>query len=95
MSWKRGESSNLLLKYSVLKFLMSPCSLLAILATILEIKLKFLNAFFSAPNGQKFQFPSERALPEVLKTHLTFNTSALFVGVMASQTWEPFFWDTL
>ena len=44
---------------------------------------------------KKCQCPSVRALPEVLKTHLTLNSSVIFVGAMASQTWESFFWDTL
>ena len=38
---KKENSAICLLKYSVFKFSISQCSLLAILATILKIKLKF------------------------------------------------------
>ena len=45
--------------------------------------------------NEKFQCPSERGGPEDFKNHPTFVPSAIFGGVMASQTWEHFFWDTL
>ena len=45
--------------------------------------------------NEKFQCPSERGGPEDFKNHPTFVSSAFFGGVMASQTWEHFFWDTL
>ena len=51
-----------------------------------------------APVGaknEKFQCPSEREGPEDFKNQPTFVPSAILGGVMASQTWEHFFWDTL
>ena len=45
--------------------------------------------------NEKFQCPSERGGPEDFKNHPSFVPSAIFWGVMASQTWEHFFWDTL
>ena len=45
--------------------------------------------------NDKFQYLSERGGPEDFKNHPTFVPSAIFGGVMASQTWEHFFWDTL
>ena len=46
--------------------------------------------------NEKFQCLSQRKiqkLPEDFKNHLTFVSSAIFEGVMASQTWEHFLWD--
>ena len=37
-----------------------------------------------------FQSPSERELPEDFRNYPTFAPSAIFGGVMASQTWEHF-----
>ena len=45
--------------------------------------------------NEKFQCQSERGGPEDLKNYPTFVPSAIFGGVMASQTWGTFFWDTL
>ena len=45
--------------------------------------------------NEKFQYPAERGEPEDFKNHPNFVPSAIFEGVMASQTWEHFFWDTL
>ena len=45
--------------------------------------------------NENFQCPSEREGPEDFKNHPTFDPSVIFGGVMASQTWEHFFWDTL
>ena len=45
--------------------------------------------------NEKFQCPSERGGPEDFKNHPTFVPSAILGGVMASQTWGHFFWDTL
>ena len=45
--------------------------------------------------NEKFQCPSERGGPEDFKNHPTFVPSAILGGVMASQTWELFFGDTL
>ena len=45
--------------------------------------------------NEKFQCPLERGGPEDFKNHLTFVPSTIFGGVMAFQTWEHFFWDTL
>ena len=41
--------------------------------------------------NEKYQCPSARGGPEDFKFHPTFVSSAIFGGVMASQTWEHLF----
>ena len=67
------------------------------LVMFLDMGLLFLTQFSQPPivKNEKFQCPSESWGPEDFKTHPTFVLSAIFGGVMASQTWEHFFWDTL
>ena len=52
--------------------------------------LLFLNPIFSVPHGQKWKISVPRGGPEDFKNQLTFVSSAIFGGVMASQTWEHF-----
>mgnify|MGYP001320049785 CR=1 FL=1 len=40
-------------------------------------------------------FSAHQKLHVDFKTHLTFDYSAIFARVIASQTWENNFWDTL
>ena len=67
------------------------------LVMFLDIGLLTFNPIFLSPTWSKlkncrFQCSSERALPEVFKTHPTFVPTAFFGGVMTSQTWERFSW---
>ena len=58
-------------------------------------KIPYFFLFFFNPSLidqiEKFQCSSEREFPELFKTHLTFISGAIFVGIMANSNMGAFF----